>query len=587
MRNISDFIEFVEKERLAQETEAQNRDLLSMRALVSLGQAISGLQIVRRSADTLQLTCSENQSRFRPGDRLIFSHELLPPFRGVLYELSEQGHRLHVRGSKLPDIEALGPWIATEYNSDLTFSVQAALKKLQPGAPGWSFVKRLLGESPLPEVKSSLAYSNLLGELLTESGLELDQSQAEAFSKCLTLPPMLGVQGPPGTGKTLLLALIAEALMRSGRRVVLLAPTHQAVNNALTTIHQIFVDRKVKKFGDELRAESLAKDIPIVTSAAKLSKEPVDTLIGLTFMSALHHLMISDQKMIAPHVVILDEAGQLPVAQGLCTGLSGAGSILMFGDDKQMPPVFSGDLSEEPLANSVFAQLRSSQPQAIQMLNTTYRLNEDLCQAIGSVFYTDSKGPPLHPSQNAADRKFPERIAAEANEESIRQTLSADTSLVWLQVTTRNCMQFNHEEAQAAAKLVATCLNSGMNSSEIAVVTPFRRQAAHIRQLIAAQVGEGQELPIVDTVERVQGLTVETVIVSFCASETDYITSIAEFLFSPHRLNVAVSRARTKAIVISSPDVFNVLPKSFNGIVSRGLCQRFLNSMNYVRLRTS
>src|SRR5689334_13736849 len=122
MREISDFIDFVEKERLAQETEVQNRDLLSIKALVSLGQAISGLEIVHRNGDTLQLGCSENQSRFRPGDRLIFSHKLLPPFRATLYDLSEQGHQLHVRGSKLPEAEVTGPWIATEDNSDLTFS---------------------------------------------------------------------------------------------------------------------------------------------------------------------------------------------------------------------------------------------------------------------------------------------------------------------------------------------------------------------------------------------------------------------------------------------------------------------------------
>jgi DNA replication ATP-dependent helicase Dna2 len=123
-----------------------------------------------------------------------------------------------------------------------------------------------------------------------------------------------------------------------------------------------------------------------------------------------------------------------------------------------------------------------------------------------------------------------------------------------------------------------------MRHRDIAVVTPFRRQVMHIRQLIAAEIGEDRELPIVDTVERVQGLTVGAVIVSFCASETDYIASIAEFLFSPNRLNVAVSRARTKAIVISSPDVFNVLPKSFNGFVSKTLCQKFLSSMDCITL---
>jgi DNA replication ATP-dependent helicase Dna2 len=217
------------------------------------------------------------------------------------------------------------------------------------------------------------------------------------------------------------------------------------------------------------------------------------------------------------------------------------------------------------------------------MLSTTYRLNEDLCRAISSAFYAESTGERLHPSESARNRAFPSDVSEKAEEQSIRQALSAETSSVWLQVNTRNCRQFNQEEAVAAARLVATCIKSGMSYKDVAVVTPFRRQVMHIRRLIAAEVGEGLELPIVDTVERVQGLTVEVVILSFCASDADYVASIADFLFSPNRLNVGVSRARTKAIVIASPNVFNTLPNNFNGFVSRNICHNFLNTMACIR----
>lgn len=584
MTEIADLVEFVGKEQLAQEKEVQVKDLLSIKALVFLGQAINGLQIINRNGDTMQMVCAENHSRFRPGDRLIFKHELLPTFKATLYDLSEQGRKLYVRGSKLPDVIGVSGWLAIEDITNLTYSIRTALHKIQPGAPGWSFAKRILGQSHLPKVHQNPAIETLLDEMIAETNLDLDQSQRKAFRKCTALPTLLGVQGPPGTGKTLVLAYVAEVLVRLGKRVVLLAPTHQAINNALTTLHRLFPGRQVKKFGDELRTESLAEDIPIITSPLKISKEPLDTLIGLTFMSALHHLMISDQKMVAPNVVIIDEAGQLPAAQGICTGLSGAGSILLFGDDKQMPPVFEGGLSEEPLAISIFAQLRSSHPHAIQMLNTTYRLNNSLCRVISSVFYIENPKETLCPSEQARGRLFPKGFMEKADEKVICQVLSPEASLVWVQVPTQNCMQFNRSEAQIAAKLVATCLNSGMSSRDIAVVTPFRRQVMHIRHLIANQIGGHEELPIIDTVERVQGITVEAVIVSFCASETDYITAIADFLFSPNRLNVAVSRARTKAIVISSPNVFNTLPKSYIGFTSKNLCQDLLNSIDCLRI---
>jgi len=83
-------------------------------------------------------------------------------------------------------------------------------------------------------------------------------------------------------------------------------------------------------------------------------------------------------------------------------------------------------------------------------------------------------------------------------------------------------------------------------------VTPFRRQAALIRNRRQAQLPAGARLPIIDTVERVQGLTVELVVVSLCASEPNYVASVLPFLCSPNRLNVAISRARTKVVLVAS-----------------------------------
>ena len=56
-------------------------------------------------------------------------------------------------------------------------------------------------------------------------------------------------------------------------------------------------------------------------------------------------------------------------------------------------------------------------------------------------------------------------------------------------------------------------------------------------------------LPIVDTVERVQGITVDIVIFSVCTTDLNTLKSKKDFIFSPNRINVAISRARVKAII--------------------------------------
>jgi superfamily I DNA and/or RNA helicase len=66
----------------------------------------------------------------------------------------------------------------------------------------------------------------------------------------------------------------------------------------------------------------------------------------------------------------------------------------------------------------------------------------------------------------------------------------------------------------------------------------------------------------VGSVDKFQGQEAAVVIVSLCASTLDEAPRGAEFLLSPNRLNVAVSRAQALAIVVGSPELVEVRCKS-------------------------
>jgi len=346
------------------------------------------------------------------------------------------------------------------------------------------------------------------------------------------------------------------------QRVAILAPTHQAINTALTTIHRLFPDRDVIKVGDSSKTDSLDPDIPLVNRENKTSIPVEGRVTGMTYATAIFQLMLRINNTV-PNVLIVDEAGQLPLAQGSFCGLSGAGKIVLFGDDKQMPPVFPGDLSSHRLATSVFAQLRTEQPQVIIPLRFTYRLNPQLAQAVGSSFYPELKGDGLVSCQIESSRYL---IQASQNE----------SSLEWYQIPIRNARQINEPEARMSADIVSGFLKDGLPADQIAVVTPFRRQVARIRTLLAAQGLYNEGKPIVDTVERVQGMTVEVIVVSMCASDPDYVAKTAEFVYSLNRMNVAISRARNKAFILSAPDIFSHLPSTHKGIIAREACRKML-----------
>ena len=81
-----------------------------------------------------------------------------------------------------------------------------------------------------------------------------------------------------------------------------------------------------------------------------------------------------------------------------------------------------------------------------------------------------------------------------------------------------------------------------------------------IRELLA-HLGHGGKHPVVDTVERIQGRERDLVFLSMTLSDPDLLAGESEFLFLPNRFNVAMTRARKKLVVISSPSFFRALPR--------------------------
>ena len=117
------------------------------------------------------------------------------------------------------------------------------------------------------------------------------------------------------------------------------------------------------------------------------------------------------------------------------------------------------------------------------------------------------------------------------------------------------------EEAGLVADLVVELIQRhGVPASDIAVVAPFRSQVRAIRSALQRTPGDLTAELIVDTVERMQGQEREVVLVSLAVGDPDSLNARAAFFFSVNRLNVAMSRARTKVVVVASSGAFAALP---------------------------
>jgi uncharacterized protein len=83
---------------------------------------------------------------------------------------------------------------------------------------------------------------------------------------------------------------------------------------------------------------------------------------------------------------------------------------------------------------------------------------------------------------------------------------------------------------------------------DILFVAPYNHQVSKLKQALGEKARVG-------SVDKFQGQEAPIVILSMCASDADESPRGMEFLFDKHRLNVAISRAQSLAVVVASPSL--------------------------------
>ncbi|MCW5207907.1 hypothetical protein VU11_04435 [Desulfobulbus sp. US2] len=100
----------------------------------------------------------------------------------------------------------------------------------------------------------------------------------------------------------------------------------------------------------------------------------------------------------------------------------------------------------------------------------------------------------------------------------------------------------------------------GLQKEQLALISPHRAQNNRITRRLTELLGGSDDLPLVDTVERIQGAEREVILFGFTCSDPDQV--LGEFLNNPNRFNVAITRARHKLIVVGSETFFAAVAQS-------------------------
>ncbi len=400
--------------------------------------------------------------------------------------------------------------------------------------------------------------------------------------------------GPPGTGKTTTLGvLLAEYLQLNPRaRVLLLSTTNLAVDQAtvavdkvLETVGREVIRQRIKRLGSRIVAsyymgrEHLlpVRDRELIAKLARLEaqappatdvtafnawKEQVEALrenlraqtmaalrdARLVSMTTTRAAFSLDDLRLLPvfDLVVFDEASQVSLAHALA--LMPLGSTRLFaGDPQQLSPVVRSSAREAQrwLARSAFAEKPRSIGASVCFLDEQSRMAPAINDLVSHVFY-DGK------LKVAADVKadpdwLGHRSVAFAGIDQGKHVhlLAVEENGTW---SAKYRGPIRYRSADTIATLIKQSLDRNeLDAKDLIVLTPFRAQRALIRQLLRANGVKGIK---VSTVHRAQGSEVPVVIFDPVeASHAFLMTEEAKKL-----INVAISRAQAKIILVHSPN---------------------------------
>ena len=195
------------------------------------------------------------------------------------------------------------------------------------------------------------------------------------------------------------------------------------------------------------------------------------------------------------------------------------------------------------------------------LLDQTWRMHPDLCRYTSAAFY---------------DGKL-----AGVDGLGRQEILGWSSGLRLVEVPHQGNTNASPEEAREVARLAEqptgrtwrdkNGTERSMEPTDILIVTPYNAQ---IRAIQRALTANGQAGFRVGTVDKFQGQEAPVVIYSMATSSADEAPRGLEFLYDPHRLNVATSRARALAIIVASPDLIRVSCRTPQQIVlANALCR--------------
>lgn len=440
----------------------------------------------------------------------------------------------------------------------------------------------------------------------------LNASQEQAVRDVLVAKDVLVVHGPPGTGKTTTLVEAISEVLKREPQVMVCAQSNTAVDwiceqvamrgisvlrignpsritqsmlsntyehrfeqhpdypdlwHIRRTIRQLYsLPRKSRGMGFHQKISRLRERGDELEMRIRHSLFDQSRVIASTLTGAANALLAGQHY----HTLFIDEAAQA-LEPACWVAIARADRVIFAGDHQQLPPtVKSVEALRGGLAHTLMQQVAEHCPSTVRLLKIQYRMNETLMRFSSDWFYNGQ----LEAAPEVKHRSLLDNIDApltwiDTDKATLETPYGTEENIERLstplalknppheQFVGTNYGRINRQEAlltlQTLHRYVERmgCRRLLEERVDFGIISPYRAQVQLLRSLIKRDEKlrplRGQIM--VNTVDAFQGQERDVMLVSLVrANEEGQIGFLSDY----RRMNVAITRARYKLIILGS-----------------------------------